>query len=383
MEKYYFTIKKEEKKRRKISEEMAGRSGHLNGIPQKDVDKPIRENVDNLDTFDKLQRARYWVERGNIAAALHYVNSLQGASRMAAETWHRDAKSYLEIRQAAEAVLAHAAALGLHPFCLTTEQRSPPELQLHSAYCIKGSDHRLIRAKIILNAKLERYKLKKSKGNRIDPLRLRINGADYKTLLGEELLKIDSDTEDMDEFSDRLRSAVLETSQKVSYSPMTEKPNNINRRRIMNIGTEEMPDIDCDEIKKALSEIKNGKAASEDGILPEMLREGGDLLITNLAKLLNRCLLVIKMGKENQETEIGRRVRLGWAALARLDFAFRMNLTSRQKAPERRIDVIFGIEIVYGPESDKGYFSSRKNAQFPREQRAITEYHAGGAADKS
>ncbi|KAI8435941.1 hypothetical protein MSG28_004109 [Choristoneura fumiferana] len=39
-------------------------------------------------------------------------------------------------------------------------------------------------------------------------------------------------------------------------------------------------------------------------------------------------------------------------------------------------------EIVYGPESDIGFFLSRKNAQFPREQRAITEYHAGGAAGK-
>ncbi|KAM3960705.1 MICOS complex subunit Mic60 [Aphomia sociella] len=83
------------------------------GIPQEEVDKPPHEPFKNLDTFDLLQRARFWIERGNLAAALRYVNSLEGASRAAASSWHDAARSHLETRQAAEAVLAHAAALGL------------------------------------------------------------------------------------------------------------------------------------------------------------------------------------------------------------------------------------------------------------------------------
>ncbi|RVE52791.1 hypothetical protein evm_002664 [Chilo suppressalis] len=85
----------------------------LSCIPQKEIDKPLQEPFKDLDTFDLLQRARYYMDRGNIAAAVRYVASLSGASGAAATSWHEAARAHLEIRQAAEAVLAHAAALGL------------------------------------------------------------------------------------------------------------------------------------------------------------------------------------------------------------------------------------------------------------------------------
>ncbi|KAL0839312.1 hypothetical protein ABMA28_016056 [Loxostege sticticalis] len=264
-----------------------------------------------------------------------------------------------------------------------------------------GSDHRLIRAKITLNSKLERYtKLGKSKSNQLDPLKIRTNEADYKSLLKEELGKINSESMKLDEFSETLNRVVLETSLKVAkkckgrrdkftqetqillqqrrdmitkgskntqkfkelckttrehverdveawkektvqcviekhrgpkvfckalqsgnhqitkikdmngvlatdrakilkvienyyqvlYSPMTEQPSNINRSKIRNIGSEEIPDIDSDEIWNALSKVKSGKAGGEDGIVPEMLKEGGESLIAELADLFNRCL---------------------------------------------------------------------------------------------
>lgn len=56
---------------------------------------------------------RFWIERGNLAAAIRYVSSLEGASRAAAASWHDAAKSHLETKQAAEAILAHAASMGL------------------------------------------------------------------------------------------------------------------------------------------------------------------------------------------------------------------------------------------------------------------------------
>ncbi|XP_047512577.1 MICOS complex subunit Mic60-like [Pieris napi] len=85
----------------------------ISGIPQEEFDKPPKEPFQHLDTYDLLQRARFWIERGNLAAAIRYVSALEGASRAAAATWADDARAYLETRQAAEAVLAHAAALGL------------------------------------------------------------------------------------------------------------------------------------------------------------------------------------------------------------------------------------------------------------------------------
>lgn len=55
----------------------------------------------------------FWIERGNLATAIRYVASLEGASLVAAETWLEAARIHLETRQAAEAIVAHAAALGL------------------------------------------------------------------------------------------------------------------------------------------------------------------------------------------------------------------------------------------------------------------------------
>ncbi|CAH0721101.1 unnamed protein product, partial [Brenthis ino] len=85
----------------------------LSGIPQQEIDKPPQEPFEDLDTFDLLQRARFWIERGNLAVAIRYVSYLEGASRAAAATWYDAARSHMETRQAAEAILAHAAALGL------------------------------------------------------------------------------------------------------------------------------------------------------------------------------------------------------------------------------------------------------------------------------
>ncbi|KAF9794290.1 hypothetical protein SFRURICE_015962 [Spodoptera frugiperda] len=85
----------------------------ISGIPQAEFDKPPEEPSDQLDTFDLLQRARFWLDHGNLAAAVRYVDSLKGASRAAADKWFQAARAHLEVRQAAEAVLAHASAMAL------------------------------------------------------------------------------------------------------------------------------------------------------------------------------------------------------------------------------------------------------------------------------
>ncbi|CAG9771391.1 unnamed protein product [Ceutorhynchus assimilis] len=48
--------------------------------------------------------------------------------------------------------------------------------------------------------------------------------------------------------------------------------------KVMNVNSEDIPEITKDEIRLALHHMKNGKAAGEDGILTEMLKQGGDIL---------------------------------------------------------------------------------------------------------
>lgn len=102
----------------------------LSEIPNSEIGKPIskvpstskkfkiepeEETVDVtvMDTFDILQRSRYFMDRGNISQALEYVSALEGASLVATEKWRNSAQAFLETKQAAEAVIAYAAAMGL------------------------------------------------------------------------------------------------------------------------------------------------------------------------------------------------------------------------------------------------------------------------------
>ncbi|XP_053671829.1 MICOS complex subunit Mic60 [Anopheles nili] len=84
-------------------------------------DKPIsQDELENkpfdfskLDTYDILNRARYWLERGDLVKTVQYVNLLQGASRKAAMDWLNEARLLLETQQAASTLMAHAAASGV------------------------------------------------------------------------------------------------------------------------------------------------------------------------------------------------------------------------------------------------------------------------------
>ncbi|XP_068625471.1 MICOS complex subunit Mic60-like isoform X2 [Battus philenor] len=81
-------------------------------IPEDELkNKPT--DFSNLDTFDIIQRARYHMDHGDLQSALRYVNLLQGAPRVAAQQWAAAARHHLEVKQAAEAVMAHASVSGL------------------------------------------------------------------------------------------------------------------------------------------------------------------------------------------------------------------------------------------------------------------------------
>ncbi|XP_059217815.1 MICOS complex subunit Mic60 isoform X2 [Stomoxys calcitrans] len=66
-----------------------------------------------LDTYDILNRARYFIDRGDLMTALKYMNLLQGAPRKIASDWLKETRLLLETQQAANTLMAHAAASGL------------------------------------------------------------------------------------------------------------------------------------------------------------------------------------------------------------------------------------------------------------------------------
>ncbi|KAL3288890.1 hypothetical protein HHI36_003335 [Cryptolaemus montrouzieri] len=67
--------------------------------------------------------------------------------------------------------------------------------------------------------------------------------------------------------------------------------NNPNVPKVLNQGSEEIPEITEDEILSALKEMKDDKATGEDGIEIEAIKYGGEEIIKALKVLLNKCLI--------------------------------------------------------------------------------------------
>jgi len=65
-----------------------------------------------LDTYDILNRARYWMDRGNLVQTLKYMNLLKGAPRRVASEWVNEARLLLETQQAVNVLLSHASGNG-------------------------------------------------------------------------------------------------------------------------------------------------------------------------------------------------------------------------------------------------------------------------------
>ncbi|CAG5075495.1 Similar to Mitofilin: MICOS complex subunit Mic60 (Drosophila melanogaster) [Cotesia congregata] len=61
-------------------------------------DEPI--DVNKLDTYDILNRARYWLDRGDLKMSLKYMNLLSGAPRSVAKDWMNETRILLETQQA-------------------------------------------------------------------------------------------------------------------------------------------------------------------------------------------------------------------------------------------------------------------------------------------
>lgn len=53
------------------------------------------------------------MDRGDFTQTLRYMNLLQGAPRCVARQWMYETRIMLETQQAADTLMAHAAAIGL------------------------------------------------------------------------------------------------------------------------------------------------------------------------------------------------------------------------------------------------------------------------------
>ena len=69
--------------------------------------------LDELNTFQLLTHANYWLERGDMEQCLRFMNQLRGESRKVAADWIGAAKTHLETKQATLSLMAFASARGL------------------------------------------------------------------------------------------------------------------------------------------------------------------------------------------------------------------------------------------------------------------------------
>ena len=62
------------------------------------------------DTYDILSRVRASLQKEDLEQALRYANQLKGTPRQAAKDWIQEVRLLLETKQAANALMAYAAA---------------------------------------------------------------------------------------------------------------------------------------------------------------------------------------------------------------------------------------------------------------------------------
>lgn len=85
-------------------------------------------------------------------------------------------------------------------------------------------------------------------------------------------------------------TAIVEDFYKHLYSSGNQKENQDQRRKIKNVGSEEVLEIDNGELLAALHKMKNRKNTGEDQITSEMIKMGNEILLDKVRVLLNKCI---------------------------------------------------------------------------------------------
>ena len=80
----------------------------FNVLPFNTIDKdtPLEE----LDTYEILHQAEAYINHGDLEMATRCLNQLQGEPRRVAKDWLKDARLYLEVKQAATVITEYIAA---------------------------------------------------------------------------------------------------------------------------------------------------------------------------------------------------------------------------------------------------------------------------------
>lgn len=75
--------------------------------------KTTAVDLNNLNTFEVVWLAKASLDRGDLEQAVKYVSLLEGQPKNVARDWLRDARIHLETKQASQALVLHAAAIGV------------------------------------------------------------------------------------------------------------------------------------------------------------------------------------------------------------------------------------------------------------------------------
>lgn len=110
---------------------------------------------------------------------------------------------------------------------------------------------------------------------------------------------------------------ILEEFYSNLYKRESGENNKLSISKVLNQGSEEIPEISINKIGKAMSEMKNNKSPGEDEIVVEAIRAGGDPIVKAIYKLVNACLeseitlsdwnnaVIIIMHKKGDITSLG------------------------------------------------------------------------------
>ncbi|XP_013785078.1 MICOS complex subunit MIC60-like [Limulus polyphemus] len=85
-------------------------------LPAGELNNENEVDPSKWHTFDILTRIRHSLDHENLEQALRYANQLKGEPRNVARDWIKELRLLLETRQAADALIAHAAAVSVQAY---------------------------------------------------------------------------------------------------------------------------------------------------------------------------------------------------------------------------------------------------------------------------
>jgi len=98
---------------------------------------------------------------------------------------------------------------------------------------------------------------------------------------------------------------IIEEHYKDLYSSIAPEPENANTQcKVMNVGSEEIPDLNSTKIEEALSQLKNGRAPGEYKITSEMIKLGVTTTMESMKILMNKCLHIGNIPRTWQNAQV-------------------------------------------------------------------------------